>query len=66
MDEIDKKVQNFVIKNAKDYDYSNDDSASQILRSLKKVFPKLVEEESDNVNESTKKRIQKISGLLKK
>jgi hypothetical protein len=44
MQEIDKKVQKFVIKNANDYDYSNQDSAFQIYLSLKKLYPKLIKE----------------------
>ena len=44
MQEIDKKVQKFVIKNANDYDYSNQDSAFQIYLSLKKLYPRLIKE----------------------
>ena len=44
MQEIDKKVQKFVIKNANDYEYSNQDSAFQIYLSLKKLYPKLIKE----------------------
>lgn len=44
MQEIDKKVQKFVIKNANDYDYSNQDSAFQIYLSLKKLYPSLIKE----------------------
>ena len=44
MQEIDKKVQKFVVKNANDYDYSNQDSAFQIYLSLKKLYPRLIKE----------------------
>ena len=44
MQEIDKKVQKFVIKNANDYEYSNQDSAFQIYLSLKKLYPSLIKE----------------------
>jgi RNA polymerase-interacting CarD/CdnL/TRCF family regulator len=50
MQEIDKKVQKFVIKNANDYEYSNQDSAFQIYLSLKKLYPTLIKE--SKVNES--------------
>ncbi len=33
--EIQKKVQKFIIKNANDYDYSNQDSAFQIYLAIK-------------------------------
>ena len=53
MQEIDKKVQKFVIKNANDYDYSNQDSAFQIYLSLKKLYPSLIKESV--VNEAVAK-----------
>jgi RNA polymerase-interacting CarD/CdnL/TRCF family regulator len=48
MQEIDKKVQKFVIKNANDYEYSNQDSAFQIYLSLKKLYPTLIKESTVN------------------
>ena len=53
MQEIDKKVQKFVIKNANDYEYSNQDSAFQIYLSLKKLYPSLIKESV--VNEAVAK-----------
>lgn len=49
MQEIDKKVQKFVVRNANDYDYSNQESAFQIYLSLRKLYPSLIE---SKVNEA--------------
>jgi hypothetical protein len=44
LQEIDLKVQKFVRLNAKDYEYSEQDSALQIYRSIKKIYPHSVSE----------------------
>jgi len=60
MQEIDKKVQKFVIKNANEYDYSNQDSAFQIYLSLKKLYPRLIKESAvTEVNEDLKDDLKK-------
>lgn len=48
--EIEKKVQKFVIKNANDYDYSNQESAFQIYLALKKLYPRLIKESVSEVD----------------
>ena len=66
MQEIDKKVQKFVIKNANDYDYSNQDSAFQIYLSLKKLYPRLIKESAVTEGKKTQTLEVVYQGPIKK